>query len=58
MYIDQIRWKGVKTHQEGLKLKTMFNELTCSNEGSSSTMDNTSGAYNDYVNKVSEIVFS
>ena len=41
-----------------IEIKKMFNVLTCSNEGSSSTMDNTSGAYNDCVNKVSEIVFS
>ena len=37
-----------------IEIKKMFNELSCYNEGSSSTMGNTCGAYNDCANEVSE----
>ena len=47
-------WQGANKNQEELKLKKMVNELTSYNEGSSSTVDNTSGAYNDCANEVSE----
>ena len=39
-----------------IEMKKTFNELKTSNEGSSSTMDNTSGASNDCVNEVSDSI--
>ena len=55
--LDAYKSNEMKRCQETsrrIEIKKMLNELTCYNEGSSSTMDNTSGAYNDCANEVTE----